>query len=83
MAYRNSHIKGSINILESIFLDVVDNAIIFDKYTTVLLICPTGKKSDKFAMFLNKKGMNVYSLEGGMIELINNSYPLERISNYE
>ena len=83
LAYRNSHIKGSMNILESIFLDVVDNAIIFDKYTTVLLICPTGKKSDKFAMFLNKKGMNVYSLEGGMIELINNSYPLERISNYE
>ena len=83
LAYRNSHIKGSMNILESIFLDVVDNAIIFDKDTTVLLICPTGQKSDKFSMFLNKKEMNVYSLEGGMMELINSSYPLERISNYE
>lgn len=83
LAYRNSHIKGSINILESIFLDVVDNAIIFDKYTTVLLVCPTGQKSDKFSVYLNKKGMNTYSLEGGMIDLINTSYPLERISTYE
>ena len=83
LAYRNSHVKGSMNILESIFLDVIDNAIVFDKDKVVLLICPTGNKSDKLSMLLNKKLMNVYSLEGGMVELVNNEYPLERISNHE
>ena len=83
LAYRNSHVKGSMNILESIFLDVIDNAIVFDKDKVVLLICPTGKKSDKLSILLNKKQMNVYSLEGGMVEIVNNDYPLERNSNYE
>ena len=65
MAYKNIHIKDSINITDVFFDDLVNNGLPFPKDKKVLLICPTGDKSKKYSAYLNKNGLNVYSLKDG------------------
>ena len=65
MAFKNMHIKDSINITDVFFDDLVSNGLPFPKDKKVLLICPTGDKSKKYSAYLNKNGLNVYSLKGG------------------
>ena len=78
LAYKNGHIENSINITDIFFEDVVDNGMPFSKENTILLVCSIGDKSKKFSSLLNKKGMNVYSLEGGMTSWRENELPLKR-----
>lgn len=78
LAYKNGHIANAINITDIFFEDLVDNGTPFSKENTVLLVCSIGDKSKKFSSLLNKKGMNVYSLENGMIAWRENSFPLKR-----
>ena len=78
LAYKNGHIENAINITDIFFEDLVDNGTPFSKENSVLLVCSIGDKSKKFSSLLNKKGMNVYSLENGMIAWRENSFPLKR-----
>ena len=78
LAYKNGHIANAINITDIFFEDLVDNGTPFSKENSVLLVCSIGDKSKKFSSLLNKKGMNVYSLENGMIAWKENSFPLKR-----
>lgn len=75
MAYKNIHIKDSINITDVFFDDLVNNGLPFPKDKKVLLVCPTGDKSKKYSAYLNKNGLDIYSLKDGF-----NSY---RLSNKE
>ena len=75
MAYKNFHIKDSINITDIFFEDLINNGLPFPKDKKILLVCPTGDKSRKYSAYLNKKGLNVYSLKDGF-----NSY---RLNNKE
>ena len=72
MAFKNVHIKDSINITDVFFDDHVSNGLPFPKDKKVLLICPTGDKSKKYSAYLNKNGLDVYSLKGGF-----NTYRLQ------
>ncbi len=65
MAFRNIHAKDSINITDVYFEEMINNGLPFSKDKNVLLICPTGDKSRKYSAYLNKQGLNVYSLDGG------------------
>lgn len=78
LAYKNGHIANAINITDIFFEDLVDNGKPFSKENSVLLVCSIGDKSKKFSSLLNKKGMNVYSLENGMTAWRENSLPLKR-----
>lgn len=78
LAYKNGHIENAINITDIFFEDLVDNGTPFSKENSVLLVCSIGDKSKKFSSLLNKKGMNVYSLENGMTAWRENSLPLKR-----
>ena len=78
LAYKNGHIANAINITDIFFEDLVDNGTPFSKENSVLLVCSIEDKSKKFSSLLNKKGMNVYSLENGMIAWRENSFPLKR-----
>ena len=73
MAFKNIHIKDSINITDVYFDDIVNNGLPFPKDKKVLLICPTGDKSKKYSAYLNKNGLDVYSLNGGF-----NNYRLHK-----
>ena len=77
LAYKNGHIANAINITDVFFEDLVDNGTPFSKENSVLLVCSIGDKSKKFSSLLNKKGMNVYSLENGMTAWRENSLPLK------
>lgn len=78
LAYKNGYIENAINITDIFFEDLVDNGTPFSKENSVLLVCSIGDKSKKFSSLLNKKGMNVYSLENGMTAWRENSLPLKR-----
>ena len=78
LAYKNGHIANAINITDIFFEDLVDNGTPFSKENSVLLVCSIEDKSKKFSSLLNKKGMNVYSLENGMTAWRENSLPLKR-----
>ena len=78
LAYKNGHIANTINITDIFFEDLVDNGTPFSKENSVLLVCSIGDKSKKFSSLLNKKGMNVYSLENGMTAWRENSLPVKR-----
>lgn len=78
LAYKNGHIANAINITDIFFEDLVDNGTPFSKENSVLLVCSIGDKSKKFSSLLNKKGMNVYSLENGMTVWRENSLPVKR-----
>ena len=78
LAFKNGHIKGSINITDIFFDDIVDNGIPFSKNNIVLFVCAVGDKSVKYSAFLNKKGLNTFSLKGGIVEYRDNDLPLER-----
>ena len=78
LAYKNGHIANAINITDIFFEDLVDNGTPFSKENTILLVCSIGDKSKKFSSLLNKKGMNVYSLENGMTAWRENSLPVKR-----
>ena len=78
LAYKNGHIANAINITDIFFEDLVDNGTPFSKENSVLLVCSIGDKSKKFSSLLNKKGMNVYSIENGMTAWRENSLPLKR-----
>lgn len=78
LAYKNGHIANAINITDIFFEDLVDNGTPFSKENSVLLVCSIGDKSKKFSSLLNKKGMNVYSLENGMTDWRENSLPVKR-----
>lgn len=78
LAYKNGHIANAINITDIFFEDLVDNGTPFSKENSVLLVCSIGDKSKKFSSLLNKKGMNVYSLENGITAWRENSLPVKR-----
>ena len=78
LAYKNGHIANAINITDIFFEDLVDNGTPFSKENSVLVVCSIGDKSKKFSSLLNKKGMNVYSIENGMTAWRENSLPLKR-----
>lgn len=78
LAYKNGHIANAINITDIFFEDLVDNGTPFSKENSVLLVCSIGDKSKKFSSLLNKKGMNVYSLENGMTAWRENSLSVKR-----
>lgn len=75
-AYQNAHIKDSINFTDMYFEDMINYNIPFDKERKVLLVCANGHKSAKIAAYSNKKGLDVYSLQGGIIEYKNANLPL-------
>ena len=66
LAFKNNHISNSMNITDIFFDDLVDNGLPFCKNNRVLLVCAIGDKSLKYSAFLNKKGLDVYSLTGGV-----------------
>lgn len=66
LAFKNNHIANSINITDVFFDDLIDNGLPFCKQNKVLLVCAIGDKSLKYSAFLNKKGLDVYSLTGGI-----------------
>lgn len=67
-AYQALHIHGSINIVDELFAELLHGGLPFGRGQPVLLVCPVGEKSARYAALLSRMGhSDVHSLDGGII----------------
>ncbi|MER6995220.1 pyridoxal-phosphate dependent enzyme [Streptomyces sp. NPDC000410] len=78
-AYAALHIDGSVNIVDELFDELVRGGLPFSKRQPVLLACPVGEKSARYAALLTRMGHpDVRSLAGGIIAWRDAGAPLVR-----
>ncbi|WP_435872396.1 pyridoxal-phosphate dependent enzyme [Micromonospora humida] len=67
-AYQALHIDGSVNIVDELFAELLHGGLPFGRRQPVLLVCPVGEKSARYAALLARMGHpDVRSLGGGII----------------
>lgn len=68
MAYQALHIDGSVNIVDELFAELLHGGLPFGRRQPVLLVCPVGEKSARYAALLSRMGHpDAHSLGGGII----------------
>ncbi|MEV7602112.1 pyridoxal-phosphate dependent enzyme [Kitasatospora sp. NPDC089797] len=78
-AYAALHIEGSINIVDELFDELLHGGLPFGRRQPVLLACPIGEKSVRYAALLTRMGhQDVRSLAGGIIGWRDAGAPLVR-----
>jgi [CysO sulfur-carrier protein]-thiocarboxylate-dependent cysteine synthase len=78
-AYAALHIDGSVNITDELFEELVRGGLPFSKRQPVLLACPVGEKSARYAALLTRMGHpDVRSLSGGIVAWRDAGAPLVR-----
>ncbi|MFT4343902.1 MAG: pyridoxal-phosphate dependent enzyme [Candidatus Woesearchaeota archaeon] len=73
-AFRVGHIENSINILNEVLNFIVEEGTSFPKKKLVI-ICPNGTLSRKYASFLSAQGYDAFSLKGGFLAWKNKGLP--------
>ncbi|GIF06657.1 pyridoxal-phosphate dependent enzyme [Actinoplanes siamensis] len=67
-AYQALHIAGSINIADEVFAELLHAGLPVSRGRPLLLVCPVGEKSARYAALLRRMGHpDVHSLAGGII----------------
>ena len=78
-AYAALHIDGSVNIVDELFEELLHGGLPFSRTRPVLLACPVGEKSARYAALLTRMGHpDVRSLSGGIIAWRDAGAPLVR-----
>ncbi|CAM5609561.1 pyridoxal-phosphate dependent enzyme [Streptomyces aurantiogriseus] len=78
-AYAALHIDGSVNIVDEVFEELLRGGLPFSRSRPVLLACPVGEKSARYAALLTRMGHpDVRSLAGGIIAWRDAGAPLVR-----
>ncbi|WP_031078251.1 pyridoxal-phosphate dependent enzyme [Streptomyces sp. NRRL WC-3742] len=79
VAYAALHIEGSINIVDELFDELLYGGLPFGSSRPVLLACPVGEKSVRYAALLTRMGhRDARSLAGGIIGWRDAGAPLVR-----
>lgn len=68
LAFKAGHIRGAINIAPDAFEDACEQGVPVSSARKVLLVCPAGDQSRRFAAYLSSCGIECYSLNGGMVQ---------------
>lgn len=78
-AYAALHIDGSVNIVDELFDELLRGGLPFSHRQRVLLACPVGEKSARYAALLTRMGHpDVRSLVGGIVAWRDAGAPLVR-----
>jgi rhodanese-related sulfurtransferase len=78
-AYSALHIEGSINIVDELFDELVHGGLPFGANKPVLLVCPVGEKSARYAALLTRMGhKDARSLRAGVVAWRDAGAPLVR-----
>lgn len=78
-SYAALHIAGSVNIVDELFAELLRGGLPFSKSRPVLLACPVGEQSARYAALLARMGHpGVRSLDGGIIAWRDAGAPLVR-----
>lgn len=79
-AFATAHIEGSVNIVDELFDDLLRGGLPFDTRRPVLLACPVGEKSRRYAALLTRMGhTDARSLDGGVVAWRDAGAPLVRV----
>lgn len=76
--YSIGHIPGSINILDEILAQLIEQGPVFPKQRAIVLVCSVGKIAGKYSAFLSAQGYPAMSLVGGIARWKHEGYPLIR-----
>ena len=82
-AYSIGHVANSINILDELFSQIIEQGQTLPKNKDIVIVCSVGKISPKYATFLRNQGYNAFSLEGGINSWKSQNLPLEKNTLYE
>ncbi|MEV0041385.1 pyridoxal-phosphate dependent enzyme [Streptomyces sp. NPDC050804] len=78
-AYAALHIEGAVNITDELFAELVRGGLPFSRRKPVLLTCPVGDRSARYAALLTRMGhSDARSLDGGIIAWRDAGAPLVR-----
>ncbi|MFD4243311.1 pyridoxal-phosphate dependent enzyme [Streptomyces sp. NPDC058525] len=78
-AYAALHIDGAVNIVDELFDELLRGGLPFGTRQPVLLTCPVGEKSARYAAVLTRMGHpDVRSLAGGIVAWRDAGAPLVR-----
>lgn len=67
LAFKMMSIPGSINIPWELLEPMIDAADPFAKDRPILLTCPVGEKTARYAAYLQSRGYQAFGLGGGML----------------
>ncbi|HEY9786401.1 MAG TPA: pyridoxal-phosphate dependent enzyme [Candidatus Obscuribacterales bacterium] len=79
LAYKMSTLDGAINIPWELLETMIDGNDPFPKDRPLLLVCPVGEKTQRYAAYLQARGYNALSLEGGILGWRNASQKLVKV----
>lgn len=78
-AYAALHMAGAVNIVDEIFEELVRGGLPFGRGQSVLLACPVGERSARYAALLTRMGHpDTRSLAGGIVAWRDAGAPLVR-----
>jgi len=77
-AFSIGHVPNSINILDELFTQMIEQGNTLPKNKELVVVCSIGKISPKYATFLQKQGYNAYSLESGVNNWKKQGFGLEK-----
>jgi len=80
LAYRMATLPGAINIPLELFETMVDSSDPFPRDKSILLICPVGEKTARYADYLQSRGYKAFSLGGGVLGWRNAGQRLEKVT---
>ncbi len=80
LAYKMSTLPGAINIAWELLETMIDAADPFPKDRPLLLVCPVGEKTTRYAAYLQNRGYKAFSLGGGMLAWRNNNQKLVKVA---
>ena len=67
LAYKMAAMPRAVNIPWEIFETMIDGADPFPKDRPVLLACPSGERTTRYAAYLRARGYKAFSLGGGVL----------------
>lgn len=76
LAYSIGHIPGSINILDEILGQLIEQGPVFPRKISIVLVCGMGNIAPRYAAFLERQGYQAMALTGGIAQWKQEGYQL-------
>jgi [CysO sulfur-carrier protein]-thiocarboxylate-dependent cysteine synthase len=78
LAFKAGHIAGAINLPVEQLDEICEFGVPFSHDQRVLLVCPVGDQSRRFAAFLSQRGITCASLTGGFVAWRDAGEPIQK-----
>ncbi|MGB4057474.1 MAG: pyridoxal-phosphate dependent enzyme [Alphaproteobacteria bacterium] len=80
LAFKMTTLPDAINIPWELFETMIDAADPFPKDRPILLVCPVGEKTTRYAAYLQGRGYKAFGLGGGILAWRNGNQKLVKVA---